>query len=1477
MQGHNPPRKKQHQKSHLGTDTKGVAILPTLQAHICNPRDHRRTSQERILIDGGAQVSFITKELVARLQIPIQHSELIFTTIGDQDSLGGGKVTIDIKSIHTNRKVRVTAHVLNVISGPFRSIKEHPLDKYPSLQAVGKPMADTWPQRGVSVSLLIGQDYYWGFMQGKLVWPTEADPERGPAFLDSAFGLIAHGFATQRPVGGQALAAVQRDAPLDVPKSSPITRAKEDPLEVLLKKLWDLESIGMAPPERVKLKATEVYAVDYLEKTMKFLPDCNRFQVKIPWDENKPPLQNNHAAAASRLRQLWQHLDKDATKKRLYHEAMAKYLDKDHARPIDKEDENNAGIFYLPHSGVVTDAATGKGKKLRIVFDCSARDRTGLSLNEKMVTGPVPAADLVRILTRWRKRQYAFNLDIKDCFLSIRVDPQDQNMFRFLWSHSADEEPTTYKFTSLIFGSKCSPWISSTCIWQILDTHKTQFPETVEETKRGIWVDDACLSSDSVEEARKRINELTFILSKASFGLAKMKASHEEILQGVEDEKRLFPKGEQAEGNVKTLGISWDLQKDHILIDRKLQKAFEHGKSYDTKRTLTRMIGSIYDPLQMVLPWTIGGRLLVHAIWKIHGQEAVEQGVAKISRKFWDQQLPEHIQERVNDWKQQYPRVREISLPRWLAEPGQIEQQEIYGFADASPQALGAVVYLRTTYSDRDPTSRFVAARGKVNPDLTLPKAELTAARILTTLVHTVKEHLDLGNDTKVYLFSDSMITLYWLGQDPAKWNVFVCNAVSYIQQYSDKESWHYIPTEENPADLLTRPQTLDSLMTATCIWWEGPPYVKAGQLPEQPRFYEPEEDAELECRRNYRDPTPVVMAAFEVKASRQLEYLHAEAMYQHPVEILDRNCSDLLRILRTLAWILLKFGEPSTREKMQGASWAHRTTCAMEQVLLHLQRKHFQDERLALIKGNDVAGSSRLKNLDPFLDRKGLLRIGGRIDEAAGRDYDFRHPVILPSSDKLLGKIITYLHEINAHAGSSWLHNYLRQRFWILQGDRAIRKYVRLCMSCQRQHGQKLSQKLAPLPANRINVQAKCFEHIAIDSCGPLYVLNDKGATVKRDILVISCMVSRAINLEVLPDKGLHGFCHALRRHGADYGLPRTVRLDNYPTHKAVEKEFKALYSPHASQLREIGPLYGVSFNWSQPYAPSTNGVVEAAVKGVKNALIKTLQRALIPAEELITICKEIKGMINARPLTTVRQGEAAQDVIALKPNHLLYGHQLNGLPFLEAQPRAAARGDQDIRARWRQRQILRTEFLQLYIDRYLADLAITPKWHKNKDTLTAGELVLILDPMRKRREWPIGQIEKTIKGKDGLIRTAVIRTSKGVTNRSIRSLVRLRSDPEEDEPPIEKEAETAETPDTKPKAYAPKAKSQAKTSHESAMDQPEREAEQDWLPERRGADPTGGQKPLASRWQSGDKSKSEADRNTKPLTKKVRGRQAR
>ena len=65
---------------------------------------------------------------------------------------------------------------------------------------------------------------------------------------------------------------------------------------------------------------------------------------------------------------------------------------------------------------------------------------------------------------------------------------------------------------------------------------------------------------------------------------------------------------------------------------------------------------------------------------------------------------------------------------------------------------------------------------------MTLPRLELLGALVCARLVDYIKMALHLSNNTKVYCYTDSQVTLAWIKGDPGKLQTFVGNRVSEIQ-----------------------------------------------------------------------------------------------------------------------------------------------------------------------------------------------------------------------------------------------------------------------------------------------------------------------------------------------------------------------------------------------------------------------------------------------------------------------------------------------------------------------------------------------------------------------------------------------------------------------------------------------------------------------------------------------------------------------
>jgi hypothetical protein len=66
---------------------------------------------------------------------------------------------------------------------------------------------------------------------------------------------------------------------------------------------------------------------------------------------------------------------------------------------------NNPDCCYLPHHHAVYKNSLDS-KKIRVVFDASAKSNNGKSLNDNLLVGPKLQQDLLKILIRFRTHQY---------------------------------------------------------------------------------------------------------------------------------------------------------------------------------------------------------------------------------------------------------------------------------------------------------------------------------------------------------------------------------------------------------------------------------------------------------------------------------------------------------------------------------------------------------------------------------------------------------------------------------------------------------------------------------------------------------------------------------------------------------------------------------------------------------------------------------------------------------------------------------------------------------------------------------------------------------------------------------------------------------------------------------------------------------------------------------------------------------------
>jgi len=145
-------------------------------------------------------------------------------------------------------------------------------------------------------------------------------------------------------------------------------------------------------------------------------------------------------------------------------------------------------------------------------------------------------------------------------------------------------------------------------------------------------------------------------------------------------------------------------------------------------------------------------------------------------------------------------------------------------FTDASKSALGATAYLtQATHSFLIGSKSKIVSHSKGH--LTIPQLELSAMflglQYCETLFDIIKKDF---HDVSVHLWTDSEIALFWLASK-LKLKHFVQNKVDAINRTFASSFWGHTPSQDNPADIVSRGCSVASLQSSA-LWQSVPMWL---------------------------------------------------------------------------------------------------------------------------------------------------------------------------------------------------------------------------------------------------------------------------------------------------------------------------------------------------------------------------------------------------------------------------------------------------------------------------------------------------------------------------------------------------------------------------------------------------------------------------------------------------------------------------
>ena len=1272
------------------------------------------------LLDTQSDTTFILKETAEALNAKSESVQLKLSTMASKDTrISCQKLTgLQVRGFHSNKTIPLPAtYSREFIPGNRDHIPTpNTAQAWPHLEHLSDEIA---PLQSCDIGLLIGYNCPQALVPREVV----SGREHQPFAIKTDLGWSVIGYGDPHVDGGDLIGVSHHVLVKKVMPCQPLsdlayevhfvhrTQIKEvvSPSEIM--NILESDFIERTPDDG-QMSQEDLRFLAKMKNDIRLKTD-GHYEMPLPFKQERPNLPDNKSCAMHRLRCLERKLKRNQQYYKDYTTFMNETIASGDAEKVLEQELCKGPVWYIPHHGVYHPQKPGK---IRVVFDCAAKFQQ-TSLNDHLLTGPDLTNALVGVLCRFRKGPVALMCDIERMFHQFHVKKEDQDYLRFLWwdGGNLETQPSIYRMKVHLFGAASSPGCANFGLKHIAATGRGLVnDDTVRFIQRNFYVDDGLTSTDTKDQAIQLVKEARDLCNMGKLHLHKFVSNCKEVLDTI-------PENERAEGTKdlnltfggpqveRALGVQWCVASDQfqfkvVVKDNPL-----------TRRGVLSTVASLYDPLGFVAPYILIGKQILQQMCR--------------DKLDWDDALPEDLKPLWESWLMDLNHLADISISRCYTPKGFIIQHyELHHFSDASTSGYGVCSYLRAVSTAGEVHCSLVMAKARVAPTkvTTIPRLELSAAVTAVRISDLLRRELEI-DCLREFFWTDSKVVIGYINNDARRFHVFVANRVQRIKQSTEPVQWRYVASEDNPADHASRGLAAQQLNISN--WFTGPAFLWQKDLPSQDVMVGDISSV---------DP--------EVKEA----YVH-DTQAHEDISLLDRmhKFSDWSRLVRAVARLKRRVKQAKgLHQRSSDATTLEERREAESMLIKMVQRDSFSQEMQHLRHCNDehIKVESKLEKLSPFLDKEGVLRVGGRLTHAALHPH-VKHPAILPRDSHLTSLLIKHYHERVYHQGRALTMNELRANgIWILGCSKAVSSHIYKCTRCRKLRRSPEQQKMADLPAERTK-EAPPFTYCGMDCFGPFYVKEGR-KEFKRYGLLLTCMASRAVHIEMLDDLSTDSFINALRAAISIRGPIRQLRCDQGTNFVGARREFaEALTEMKEEKFRGEG----CEFIMNTPASSHMGGVWERQIRTIRSVLTSILEQSSrqLDCSSLRTFLYEVMAVINSRPLTTDYLCDASCPE-PLTPNHILTMKST----VIAPPPGRFVEEDLYLRKRWRRVQFLANSFWLRWKKEYLLNLQHRQKWTKERRNAQVNDIVLLLDDMTPRSRWKLAKVTEVLPGMDGRVR---------------------------------------------------------------------------------------------------------------------------
>ena len=1034
-------------------------------------------------------------------------------------------------------------------------------------------------------------------------------------------------------------------------------------------------------------------------------------------------------------------------------------------------------------------------------------DPTATGLNCILAKGTNMLGKIPTVLINFRSNTHAWCSDVSKMYNRLVLEDSALPYSLFLYHESLDVNvpPEIFVMTAAWYGVSSTGNQANVAVDRLWEVYGEEFPAAVTPLSRDRYMDDIDSGHSTRELVDEQVRQVQECLKKGGFATKFVAHS------GEPPPEKATVDGE----SVGVLGAKW-FTKDDLLglnyapmnIEKKvrgakrkakldvttpegLREAFKLGLI--TRAGALGRVAEFYDPVGWFEPLKLNMKLLLSGL---NGLD-------------WKDPVPEEF---VEPWVEHFTLMeaaRDIRISRCIKPEGTSPDIRLLCISDASDKAGGCAIYGGYQLPDGSYSCSLLCSKSRLMRN-TVPRNELEAILLCAETSMTVQHALQ-GKVKEVFYFSDSNIALCWVLNTQKKLRMWVHNrtkeirnAIKWVSKGEETIPLFYIPSQQNIADLLTKPFALTTESVGpTSEWQTGLSWMRApsDQLPSaQPLSIMNPEEIELYEQELFPEIYHAMVDDRDLLTSSDVTgppagCTDSSAALSHHVIVDGFKRSWLTRQVdfERLGWErslrvttnVIAFIE-KLRHKLHQRKKIIREGCSFcttqPEARLEWLTMRFL-EKSASREAETNLGKAKLQQSYTFKDDTWFSHTRLEKDgEVEVKDIDatlfFDHvsirktlPIVMINSP-LFKALLRFVHDRQmVHPGVEQSLKRIRETFAPMGGPSVravISSYRKNCPKCRRSVKKIVEQELADFPACRTSV-APPFYYAMIDIAMAFKARPHKDArkSLTAHALIVVCLVTSSTSIWVIDGLSTQAVVQALERHAARYGMPGELYVD---PGTQLDKLRDASFNLRDVNLNTFQRMR-FHVKTSAPKAHQSQGRVERRIRTIRD-MLQRLSDTTSHCNTLLgweTVFARIASQIDDVPIargTSTAPTDLGWEIIT--PNRLKLGRNnfrnLEGEVKIDYCPQSQLDRNRELLQEW---HCIFMERVQLLV----------PTLAKTEGRKTqVGDIVLFVFSdagAKKSYVWKLGKIEELVSNTTVLIRYSIAGLAPKTILRSIRSTV--------------------------------------------------------------------------------------------------------